>query len=138
MPSLTFCFPMSMAMAFADEGVPEKHSDEQLPSRPMSSTPPMGSGRPPDTPKEEVDASLIKRIATGDRDAFAQLYDRFSRPLLATAFRILNDSTEAEDIVHDVFVSLWSKASDYDASRGAAFSWAIALTRNRAIDRLRS
>jgi len=124
-------------MAFADEGDPGKLPDERSLDRPMSSSP-MESKPPPDKPKEEVDASLVQRIATGDREAFAQLYDRFSRPLLATALRILNDPTEAEDIVHDVFVSLWTKASDYEASRGTAFSWAITLTRNRAIDRLRS
>jgi len=124
-------------MAFASEGVPEGASDQAPAFRPMSSSP-MESKPPPDTAKEEVDASLLQRIATGDRAAFAQLYDRFSRPLLATALRILNDPTEAEDIVHDVFVSLWTKAGDYEASRGTAFSWAITLTRNRAIDRLRS
>lgn len=85
-----------------------------------------------------ADADLVRKIAGGDKEAFAQLYDRYSRPLYATAFRILSDATEAEDIVHDVFVALWTKAAEFDFNRGTAFSWAITFTRNRAIDRVRS
>lgn len=96
----------------------------------------------PKSPLQEAqiaaDAGLVQKMAQGDREAFAQLYDRYSRPLYATAFRILSDATEAEDIVHDVFISLWTKAADFDLNRGTVFSWAITLTRNRAIDRVRS
>jgi RNA polymerase sigma-70 factor (ECF subfamily) len=49
----------------------------------------------------------------------------------------LNDAAEAQDVVHDVFLSLWQNASSFDSGRGAAFSWAVTLTRNRSIDRLR-
>jgi len=77
-------------------------------------------------------------MAGGDRDALAELYDKLSRPLFATARHILNDAAEAQDVVHDVFMSLWENAATFDSSRGAAFSWAVTLTRNRAIDRLRS
>ena len=76
-------------------------------------------------------------MASGDRAAFAELYDRFSRPLFATAARILSDPREAEDIVHDVFIVLWEKASEFNDTRGTAFGWAVTLTRNRAIDRIR-
>ncbi|HZP60658.1 MAG TPA: sigma-70 family RNA polymerase sigma factor, partial [Opitutaceae bacterium] len=78
-----------------------------------------------------------QRMAQGDRAAFAQLYDRFSRPLYVTALRILGDAREAEDIVQEVFLSLWNKSAAYSAERGTAFSWAVTLTRNRAIDRVR-
>jgi RNA polymerase sigma-70 factor (ECF subfamily) len=99
------------------------------------------------TPAEETDpremraranAALIRRMAGGDRDALAELYDSLSRPLYATARHILNDAAEAQDVVHDVFLSLWENASSFDSGRGAAFSWAVTLTRNRSIDRLRS
>lgn len=91
-----------------------------------------------DTRREEEDADLIKRVARGDRDAFAAIYDRYSRPLFSIALRVLNDSREAEDIVHDVFISLWNKAGDFEADRGTAFGWCVTLTRNRAIDRVRA
>ncbi|HZZ19984.1 MAG TPA: sigma-70 family RNA polymerase sigma factor [Opitutaceae bacterium] len=100
----------------------------------------MTSSEEPDSAEDraKANASLIKRMAGGDRDALAELYDRLSRPLFATARHILNDSAEAQDVVHDVFMSLWENASTFDASKGAAFSWAVTLTRNRSIDRLRS
>lgn len=88
--------------------------------------------------RHAADARLLGRVASGDRAAFSELYDRFSRPLYATAFRILNDANEAQDIVHDAFVAVWEKAETFETSRGTAFSWALTLTRNRAIDRLRS
>jgi RNA polymerase sigma-70 factor (ECF subfamily) len=85
-----------------------------------------------------VDARLFGRMVQGDRDALAALYDRFSRPLYATSLRILNDPSEAQDVVHDVFISLWQKSAQFATERGTAFSWAVTLTRNRSIDRLRS
>jgi RNA polymerase sigma-70 factor, ECF subfamily len=80
---------------------------------------------------------LMRKIAGGDRDALAKFYDLYSRPLFGTAFRILNDAAEAEDVVQDVFLTVWSKAAEFDTTRGSAFGWTVALTRNRAIDRLR-
>jgi RNA polymerase sigma-70 factor (ECF subfamily) len=87
--------------------------------------------------RARADAELLRRIARDDREAFSQLYDRFSRPLYATALRILNNPSEAEDIVQDVFLSLWEKAATFEVARGSAFAWAVTLTRNRAIDRIR-
>src|SRR5580698_5481671 len=88
--------------------------------------------------RARANAELIRRMAGGDRDALADLYDRLSRPLYATARHILNDSAEAQDVVHDVFLALWENAKSFDSERGAAFSWAVTLTRNRSIDRLRT
>lgn len=85
-----------------------------------------------------ADAALLGKVAHGDRDALTRLYDRFSRPLLAVASRILHDTAEAEDVVHDVFISIWQKAATFEPARCSALGWAIALTRNRAIDRLRT
>jgi len=85
-----------------------------------------------------VDALLLRRMAAGDNAALSELYDRFSRPLYATALRIVNDPSDAQDIIQDAFVALWEKASIFETERGTAFSWAVTLVRNRAIDRLRS
>lgn len=94
---------------------------------------------PPDVHAQNAaDAALLREIARGDRDAFTRLYDRFSRPLFAVASRILHDAAEAEDVVHDAFISIWQKSATFDPARCSAFGWAIALTRNRAIDRLRT
>lgn len=87
--------------------------------------------------REQEDNRLMLRMARGDRTAFAELYDRFSRPLYATALRVVNDASEAQDIVHDAFIALWEKAASFDTTRGSPFAWAVTLVRNRAIDRVR-
>jgi len=86
----------------------------------------------------DLEVELLRRIGEGDREGFAQLYDRYSGILFSTAFRILNQQETAEDLLQEVFVQIWEKASLYDPSRGKPLTWAITLTRNRAIDRLRS
>lgn len=99
----------------------------------------MSEAAPEPSPDErqQADARLVSRIAQGDKAALAELYDRFSRPLYATAVRVVNDPAEAQDIVHDVFITLWEKAATFETTRGTAFAWALTLTRNRAIDRVR-
>ncbi len=92
---------------------------------------------PIDPAQARQDLDLLQRTAKGDRAAFAGLYDRFSRPLFSTALRILGDSREAEDVVHDVFLTLWQRSMEFSEDRGSPFSWAVTMTRNRAIDRVR-
>jgi len=92
-----------------------------------------------DSPEDRagINAALIKRMARGDRDALAELYDRLSRPLYSTARHVLNDDAEAQDVVHDVFIALWENASNFDSSAEPP-SPGVTLTRNRSIDRLRT
>jgi RNA polymerase sigma-70 factor (ECF subfamily) len=84
------------------------------------------------------DRAALERIARGDPDGLAALYDRYARPIFSLAFRMLQDQGEAEDIVQDVFSQAWRQAADYDASRGAVAAWLIMLARSRAIDRMRA
>jgi RNA polymerase sigma-70 factor (ECF subfamily) len=93
-----------------------------------------------DRPDSEAgeEAGLLRRVAGGDRAAFAELYDRFAGVLFSVAFRVVNDREVAEDVLQDVFIQIWEKAPLYDPSRGKPMTWAITLTRNKAIDRLRS
>lgn len=92
----------------------------------------------PTTAPEIDDLTLLRRIGQQDRNALAGFYDRYSRPLYATAVKILHDQAEAEDVMHDVFISVWEKAADFDATRGTPIAWIMTLTRNRAIDRIRT
>lgn len=88
--------------------------------------------------RARANAELIRRMAGGDRDALGELYDHLSRVLYSTARQVLGNAAEAQDVVHDVFLALWENSAVFDSSRGSAFSWAVTLTRNRSIDRLRA
>jgi len=93
------------------------------------------------TPLPEVDDSdvgLIRRIGTGDRASFEEFYARFSGVIYSTALRVLNQPSDAEDVTQEVFVMIWDKAPMYDPSRGKPMTWAITMTRNKAIDKLRA
>jgi RNA polymerase sigma-70 factor (ECF subfamily) len=87
-------------------------------------------------PAEEVE--LIRKIGEGDRASFAEFYDKFGGVIYATAMRVLNDPRDAEDVAQEVFVMIWEKAKMYDPSRGKPLTWAVTMTRNKSIDRLRS
>lgn len=82
-------------------------------------------------------ATLLAAMARGDKAALGRLYDQLAKPLYSLAFRVLNDSGEAQDVVQDVFLQMWHKAAAYDSARGSVFGWAATLTRNRSIDRVR-
>jgi len=112
-------------------------TDDNAPAPPRVRMSPPAQTQPPDE-RQQVDARLMRRVAQGDKAAFAELYDRFSRPLYATALRIVSDATEAQDIVHDAFLTVWEKAAVFESDRGTAFGWAVTLVRNRAIDRVRT
>ena len=86
--------------------------------------------------QEEVD--LITRTADGDHESFEKIYQRYSGVIFSTAYRILNDQQAAEDVMQDVFVQIWDKAGTYDSNRGKPLTWTMTLTKNKAIDRLRS
>jgi RNA polymerase sigma-70 factor (ECF subfamily) len=88
--------------------------------------------------RDDQDIELLNRIARRDREAFSRFYDHFGGVLFSVATAILKDAGQAEDVLQDVFLQIWERASAYDRQRGKPLSWMIALTRNKAIDRLRS
>jgi RNA polymerase sigma-70 factor (ECF subfamily) len=81
---------------------------------------------------------LLRRVSHGDRAALKMLYDDVAPKLLGVATRIVGDRADAEDIVQDVFVTVWRKAAEYDPARAGGLAWLVAITRNRAIDRVRA
>jgi RNA polymerase sigma-70 factor (ECF subfamily) len=80
---------------------------------------------------------VLERMARGDHDALAELYDRHGRIVYSFALRIVRDQGEAEDIVQEVFSQAWRQAGRYDADRGQVVGWLLTMTRSRAIDQVR-
>jgi RNA polymerase sigma-70 factor (ECF subfamily) len=101
---------------------------------------PEGQGTTPhrESAAAAEDLEAIRRVARGDADALAFLYDRHSRIIYSLAFRIVGDPPEAEEIVQDVFAQAWRQAERYDTSRGVVVAWLLMIARSRAIDRVRS
>lgn len=82
-------------------------------------------------------AQLLARAGLGDRAAFAKLYDGTSGHLFAVVLRIQRDRALAEDLLQEVYVSVWKAAASFDASRSQPLTWLTHIARNRAIDSLR-
>lgn len=87
--------------------------------------------------RSQLAAALI-RVATGDRAALRMVYQDTSAKLFGVVLRILNDRSEAEDVLQDIFVTVWRKAASFDPAKASPITWLVAIARNRAIDRLRA
>ena len=85
-----------------------------------------------------AEAALVAAVAAGSEDALATLYDRHVAALHATAFRLTGDRQVAEDVVQEVFLTLWNRAERFDSSIGSLAAWLGTIARNRAVDRLRA
>jgi RNA polymerase sigma factor (sigma-70 family) len=83
-------------------------------------------------------AALIVASAQGDRQAFRKLYLASAAKLLGIVTRIVKTRAEAEEIVQEVFVSVWTRAASFSPEAGSALGWLASIARNRAIDAIRS
>jgi RNA polymerase sigma-70 factor (ECF subfamily) len=86
----------------------------------------------------EADLGLLHRIAARDEAALAELYDRHSQLAFSVIMRILRSPADAEDVLQETFVRVWSRAETYDARLGSPVAWLTRIARNRALDRLRA
>lgn len=83
------------------------------------------------------DLALLSGIRSGRQDAMTAFFDRYSRMVYSVAMRVLNDSSEAEDVMQETFIRVWQNPGAFTAGRGSLGGWLMVVTRNRAIDRLR-
>lgn len=84
------------------------------------------------------DEELMRRLYHRDKRAFEAIFDRYGDLVYSTVLRVLRDAHLAEDVSQEIFVRLWRKPQSYVAERGRFLTWLIAVTRNRAVDEVRS
>jgi RNA polymerase sigma-70 factor (ECF subfamily) len=89
------------------------------------------------TEKSRELSHWLARAGLGDRAAFGKLYERTSGHLFAVVLRIQRDRAQAEDLLQEIYVSIWKAAASFDAARAQPLTWMTHIARNRAIDSLR-
>ena len=82
--------------------------------------------------------AVLRRVAAGDADAFAEFFDATRARVFGLVTRVLLDSGYSEETTQDVYVQVWRNAASYDPKQGSAISWLITLAHRRAVDRVRA
>src|SRR5690349_13558133 len=97
-----------------------------------------GFMRPQPSRAQLSDKDLMRAVSAQEDWALHMLYDRYFRRAFALAYRMLGDSTAAEDCVQDVFLKMWQKPDLYNGERGAFSSWLLTVVHHRAANDLRA
>lgn len=90
-----------------------------------------------DVPVDHI-GELLERIARGDQDAFARLYDLLSPRVFGLIMRVLVDRSQSEEVLQEVFLEIWQSAARFTPKRGQGRSWVLTIAHRRAVDRVRS
>jgi RNA polymerase sigma factor (sigma-70 family) len=83
------------------------------------------------------DRALVARVTEGDGGALEALYARYGRACFGLARRILADEQFAQDVVQEVFLTVWRDAHRFDATRGGFSTWLLSMTHHKAVDAVR-
>jgi RNA polymerase sigma-70 factor, ECF subfamily len=83
-------------------------------------------------------AVLLARVARGDQDAYAAVYDRTAGQVLGVVLAVVRDPAQSEEVVQEVLLDVWRSASRFDPELGSASAWVMTLAHRRAVDRVRS
>ncbi|WP_435625098.1 RNA polymerase sigma factor [Flagellimonas sp.] len=84
------------------------------------------------------DIQLIERLSNGDKAALYQLYDKYSGALYGVILRMCQNDSDAQDLLQETFVKIWTNIAKYDASKGRFYTWAYRIARNTTLNSLRS
>jgi RNA polymerase sigma factor (sigma-70 family) len=85
----------------------------------------------------QQDSQLVALVAEGDAAALEALYDRYGKAAYSLALRVLAVGTLAEEVVREVFLSLWRDARRFDPSRGTVGTYLLSMTHHRSVDVVR-
>lgn len=90
-------------------------------------------------PNQQIDQDeLVARMKAREADAFSHLYDNYSAAIYGSISRIIPNEDVAQEVLQDAFMKFWDKIDQYDTSKGRLFTWMVNISRNLAIDKLRS
>ena len=81
---------------------------------------------------------ILPLLSKKDSRAYTLLYDMYSKSLFAVINNLVKDREEAEDVLQEVFVKIWKNIDTYNQSKGRLYTWMLNISRNTAIDKLRS
>lgn len=81
---------------------------------------------------------LLQRSAQKDQVAFKRLYDETSPGLFSMTLRIVRRRSLAEEVLQEAYLKIWNRADSYNPSKASVFGWMSVITRNTALDKLRS
>jgi len=87
--------------------------------------------------EDQRDDDLHHRLALGDRQAFEELYRRYSPAAFGLAYRVTGQELLAQDVVHDSFLALWKAPEAFDPARGTFRTFFLSLVHHRAVDTVR-
>ncbi len=76
-------------------------------------------------------------VAKGDNAAFGRVYEATSAKLYGVVLRILQRRDITDEVVQEVYVKIWQRAGDFDATRASPITWMVTIARNRALDEIR-
>ena len=81
---------------------------------------------------------LVSKFQDKDEKAFETLYNMYSESMLGVIYNIVRDHDIAQDVMQEVFIKAWHSADSYSSKKGRFFTWLINISRNAAIDKIRS
>ncbi len=87
---------------------------------------------------QSLEHHIVELLKEGDERALSLLYDHYSEALYGVAYKITNNEIMAQDVLQESFIKVWKKADTYSSEKARLFTWLFRITRNTAIDKLRS
>ena len=99
---------------------------------------PASDPAPPTPSPDEALVDLMRKVAHGDEDAFAQVYDALAPSVYGLVLRVLRDPAQSQEVAQEVMVELWRQATRFDPTRGSVKGYVMTMAHRRAVDRVRS
>jgi RNA polymerase sigma-70 factor (ECF subfamily) len=104
----------------------------------LSIVPPEPSGSGGSPPPASAEATLLRRCAGSDREAFSELYDLVSPRVHGLVRRVVRNPAMSDEVTQEVMVEVWRHSARFDPAKGSAIGWILAIAHRRAVDRVRA